>query len=358
MTLLSPPYALGADGQVLSGKLLRHSLGCTWRPASGALRAASGVVQGPAGSMMELSLINPTTLRVNPGVAVIQGTQAADQGQYVAPNDGQVNLTVTGQTSQFRRSLVVVEVDDSQAAAVASTPDTDRALLHIIDGALSSTAPGVLPALPANSLALGEIAIPPTGQSVTLTPYNPRTTGRGGVQAVFDDTSTVPGHGGEPGVYVDQLRMRNGRLERWDGSAWVWPRAAQGMLGARYFDTTVILSNAAVLLPAFDIVNITLPSARQVRQTIQGLLSVDTLGTSYGLLMQSNGINRSRAQVEPPAAGRPVSFQRSHWYTLSAGTHSFAVTGGRMAGTGVSTLVANPEFEGPWQHTVEDMGAV
>jgi hypothetical protein len=358
VAVLSPPYALGAAGQVLSGKLLRHALGCTWRPSTAALGGVSAVVQGPAGSQMELTLVNATTLRVNPGVAVIQGTQSADQGQYEVVNDAQVTFTLTGQhASQYRRSLVVVQVNDSQAAGVASSATTDRAQLVVIDGALSATAPGALPPLPANSVALGEVAIPPTGQTVTLTPYNPRTTTRGGMLYVLSDTSTVPGHGGEPGAYVGQSRIiGDGRREWWNGSAWAWGREALGIIDYREYGASATLSNAASGLPAFDM-TVTFPSRRRVRQTIVGSLSIDTLGTVYGLLMTRNGAPLARANVSPPMVQTGLTFQRSHVQTIDGGTYTFAITGGRLAGGGIATLTAAPDFDGPWQHTIEDLGA-
>lgn len=358
MTVLSPPYALGANGQVLSGKLLRHSLGATWRPSTAAVSAASGVAQGPAGSCMELTLVNATTLRVNPGVAVIQGTQSADQGQYEVVNDSQITLPVTGQNaSQYRRSLVVVEVNDSQAAGVASSATTDRAQLRIVDGALSAVAPGTLPALPANSLALGEVAIPPAGQTVAVTAYNPRTTGRGGLLYAYNDTSTVPGHGGEPGAYMGQTRViGDGRVEWWNGTQWTWTRAALGILDLRDFASSVTLSTAAAILPAFSM-TVTIPSRRRIRQTIAGMLATSTTDTLYGLLMTRNGTPVARAHVQPPVAGNGVTFQRSAAQTLDAGTYLFEITGGRIVGTGVSTLSADADFNGPWQHTIEDLGA-
>jgi hypothetical protein len=208
VAVLSPPYALGATGQLLSGRLLRLSLGATFRPAAaGVLAAAAGALYGPPGTMGEATLVNPTTLRIAPARWVVQGSRSADQGQYVVPNDGNVDLAVTAQhASQFRRSLWMVTVADSQAAGVASSATTDRALLQIVDGPLSATSPAPLPTVPADSLVLGEVGIPPVGQTVTITPYNPRTTGRGGIMPVSADALTYPGHGAEAPAHDGQAR--------------------------------------------------------------------------------------------------------------------------------------------------------
>jgi hypothetical protein len=224
--VISPPYSLGATGLQHSARLDRLALGASWRPAGNPLAAVGGALWGPPGSMGELALASPTLLNVNPALWVVQGTHSADQGQYLVPNDGLAQLAVTAQhASQFRRNLVAVTVADSQAAGVASSPTTDRAYLHLIEGPLSATSPAPLPAVPANSLLLGEVGIPPTGQPVTATGYNPRTVSRGGIQPVIDDALAVAGHVAEAGSYVGQYRDHpTWGIERWTGGAWRSPQ--------------------------------------------------------------------------------------------------------------------------------------
>jgi hypothetical protein len=221
VAVLSPPYALGAAGQVLAGRLLRLSLGAAFRPGAG-VTAASGVLAGPANTQGELTLA-AGAVTVQPFRAVIQCSQDATAGQYVVTNDAPVVLPHTAQdATQFRRSLVVVDVDDSQVAGVASTAATDRARLYLSDGPLAaSSAAAALPALDPNTLALGELLIPPAGQAVTLTPYNPRTTTRGGILPVLDDASAITGHAGAPPTHDGQYRDHPTRgLERGQGGVW------------------------------------------------------------------------------------------------------------------------------------------
>jgi hypothetical protein len=363
VALLTPPFALGAAGQVLSGKVLRHAVGAAWRPSGAALSAASGVVQGPVGSMMEATLVSPTLLRVNPGTCVVQGTFATDQGQYVLTNDAPVDLPVPGQSaSQYRRGLLVAEAADSQVAGVTSTAETDRALLRVITGNLSPTAPGALPPIPDTALALGEVVIPPTGQAVTYTPYNPRTVARGGVQPVYDDSSTVPGHGGEPGAYVDQLRMRAGRLERWSGSAWEWPKTPQGVIyRAEYAGPAITLSNASAWLDAFTGSGIYVPAGRHVRLEFSGAISCDTAGGAYGFVINFGGGQTPprRGVVPVPVANLPVHFTITRpSITPEAGAQPQTfISGGRLAGTGTFQLRPD-DLEGPVQYVITDQGAV
>lgn len=248
MTLLSPPYALGAAGQVLSGKLLRLSHGGAFRHGASGVLGLSGVLSGPPNTMGELALTSSTVLSVQPFRAVIQSSLDATAGQYQAINDAAVNLGVTAQhASQFRRSLVVVRVDDSQVSGVPSSAVTDRAVLEVIDGPLGATAAVALPALPNNALALGEILIPPAGQTVTLTPYNPRTTTRGGVLPVLADGSTYPGHEGAAPNHDGAVRWhplyglqvgRNG----------VWAPPVQGLAQRIVKNATQTITNAWQLI--------------------------------------------------------------------------------------------------------------
>jgi hypothetical protein len=222
VAVISPPYLLGAGGQVLSGRLGRLALGATFRPAATGMQVVSGVLAGPPNTQGELSLVG-TTLTVQAFRAVIQSALDATAGSYLVPNDAPVTFTTTAQhASQFRRSLIAVRVDDSQVSGVASSSTTDRATLEVLDGALAvSQAAAVLPTPAGSWLALGEILIPPAGQTVTLTPYNPRTGMRHGILPVLADGSTITGHDGAPGTAVGQYRDHPVRgLERWDGTLW------------------------------------------------------------------------------------------------------------------------------------------
>lgn len=234
MTLLSPPFALGAAGQVLSGKLLRLSLGAAYRNAAAGVQAVAGCLYGPAGTMGELTLNSNTSLTVGPFRAVVQQTQDVTQGPYLVVNDASVTATtavVAGlptmpaqDASQFRRAYVAVYVADSQVSGVASSGVTDRSVLDILPGALAASA-GVAayPAVPANALLLGELLIPPVGQAVTLTAYNPRTTTRGGILPVIADGANRPGHDGDLGLHLGQYRDHPTHgLQRWNVTLGIW----------------------------------------------------------------------------------------------------------------------------------------
>jgi hypothetical protein len=230
-------HVLGAAGQVLSGRLQRLALGAAWRPATG-VQVVSGILAGPANTQGELSLAGGV-LTVQPFRAVIQSALDATAGSYLIPNDAPASFTLTAQhASQYRRSLVVVRVDDSQVSGVASTATTDRGVLEVLDGALAaSQAATVLPTPAGSWLALGEILIPPTGQTVTLTPYNPRTGTRHGILPVIADGSTITGHDGTPPAYDGQARYHPTYGLQF-GVAGTWTRAADVQQPAAIYNVT------------------------------------------------------------------------------------------------------------------------
>lgn len=183
MTLVGA-FSLGAAGQVMSGKLLRQSLGGAFRSGAAAT-IVGGALAGPPNSMGELTLVSNTQLTVQPARFVVPNALDATAGPYLVPNDAPVTLQAADgfpaqDASQYRRAIVAVYVEDAQIVGSGNNQPN----LKIIGGPLAATAgAAVLGTLPANTsgLLLGELMIPPTGQAVTLTPYNPRTTTRGGI---------------------------------------------------------------------------------------------------------------------------------------------------------------------------------
>jgi hypothetical protein len=188
-------YALGAAGQVIPGSTLRHAIAGAFRSSGVGLQALSGILAGPVNTNGELALPSNTQLTVQPFRAIIQNTQDATAGAYVVPSPTVQTFTAgaaAGQNipaqdaSQFRRALVVVHVDDAQVAGSGGNAGT----LEVLPGPLAATAgAAILPPTPVNALNLGELLIPPVGQTVTLTPYNPRTTTRGGILHVLTEAA-------------------------------------------------------------------------------------------------------------------------------------------------------------------------
>lgn len=222
---LGNPFALGAGPTVqTSARTDRLTTGAAFRPGSAPLSAASGLLHGPAGTRGDLTLLTDVLLRVDPFVAIVQGTHNTQQGQYTVPNVQQRDLAVPAKdASLFRRALVRVRVADSLEAGVATSATTDGSWLEVVSGALAASNPA-LPALGDNALALGELSIPSTasGQPVTLTRYNPRTITRGGVLPMPTEASIValPTALLWPGFQA--FAEDTGANATYDGTVWRW----------------------------------------------------------------------------------------------------------------------------------------
>ena len=115
-------------------------------------------------------IVNPTDLQitqngggnmsvnVSSGWAAIVGTTQANMGTYMAYNDASANLTITtASSSNPRIDLVVITINDAYY-----TGSLNNVSFQVIAG--TPAASPTVPATPANSLALGQIAV---GTSVT-----------------------------------------------------------------------------------------------------------------------------------------------------------------------------------------------
>lgn len=98
------------------------------------------------------------SVNVSSGWAAIVGTTQANMGTYMAYNDASTNLTITtASSSNPRIDLVVITINDAYY-----TGSLNNVSFQVIAG--TPAASPTVPATPANSLALGQIAV---GTSVT-----------------------------------------------------------------------------------------------------------------------------------------------------------------------------------------------
>ena len=98
------------------------------------------------------------SVNVSSGWAAIVGTTQANMGTYMAYNDASTNLTITtASSSNPRIDLVVITINDAYYTGTLNT-----VAFQVIAG--TPAASPTVPATPANSLALGQIAV---GTSVT-----------------------------------------------------------------------------------------------------------------------------------------------------------------------------------------------
>jgi hypothetical protein len=135
------------------------------------------------------------SVNVSSGYAAIVGTTQTNMGTYMAFNDASTNLTIsTSSSSNPRIDLVVVTINDAYY-----TGTLNNVLFQVIAGTPASSP--TVPATPANSLALGQIAV---GTSVTsiltanITNYGTQATNSfgnvstTGTQTLTNKTLTAP----------------------------------------------------------------------------------------------------------------------------------------------------------------------
>jgi len=98
------------------------------------------------------------SVNVSSGYAAIVGTTQANMGTYMAYNDATTNLTIsTSSPSNPRIDLIVITINDAYYSGTLNNVS-----FQVIAG--TPAASPTVPATPANSLALGQIAV---GTSVT-----------------------------------------------------------------------------------------------------------------------------------------------------------------------------------------------
>ena len=125
-----------------------------------ALWATTGII---APSSLAVTQNSPANMSVNvaSGWAAIVGTIQPNMGTYVAYNDATVNLAIAAANpTNPRIDVVCVTVNDSYYTGVA-----DNVVLQVITGTPASSP--VIPTLPANSIALANIAVGAGALSIT-----------------------------------------------------------------------------------------------------------------------------------------------------------------------------------------------
>lgn len=238
-----PPSVLGYEEVEHTARNDRLTTGAAFTPDWWPLRGRGGALVGPPGGMGEVTLPDQGTVRINPGIFVVQGQVDDAQGQYVVVNDAIEDraLDVTQHASQFRRVAVVIGVLDSVMAGIAPGPllnddgtpqldadgnpvtgfatATNYGDAFLVAGDLSPTSPADPPDITPEDFqayaVLGWVNVPPAGQTLTYTAnLMARVGSRTGITPVLSGDSTE-------GMFVGQYRHApTGGLQYWDGTAW------------------------------------------------------------------------------------------------------------------------------------------
>lgn len=117
-----------------------------------ALWATTGIINATSLAVTANAPVN-MSVNVASGWAAIVGTIQANMGTYVAYNDATVNLAIsTANPTNPRIDLVCMTVNDSYY-----TGSTDNVVLQVVTGTPAGSP--VVPATPANSIALASVAV-------------------------------------------------------------------------------------------------------------------------------------------------------------------------------------------------------
>jgi len=170
------------------------------------------------------------SLDIYPGVGIVQGTEATNQGAYAVWETAKVNRIVpTADPSHPRHDLVVLRVKDSFYSGAVNT-----FTIEVIAGSPAVTP--VDPAIPANSVAIARIVVATSTTSITLgtnlfdiRPFTaarggtlivPNVNATGGTETNLKPTSPEPYQhildADSSGTADEHMRVWINALSRWD----------------------------------------------------------------------------------------------------------------------------------------------
>jgi hypothetical protein len=223
MTFLDP-WAIDASSgaPAYSGAELRLATVLPFMAGAGAsLGARSGVrASGSGTDLLVQAQASPNmTVKVNPGVVVLQGSISSTQGPYSWALDAVTNLTISAAHATLSRTdLIVVRIRD---ASVDTSGQRDGSVVVITGTAGSGT-----PALPTDAtyLTIAQITVPATvtniggGGGGTIADKRTFTAALGGV-IPFVSTARPSGvMPGQPGYEIDtdlSYTYRAGGFNKW-----------------------------------------------------------------------------------------------------------------------------------------------
>lgn len=151
----------------------------------------------PPSNQMQVTAVGGTSLGfvISAGLAVIPSATKDPPGAYVCCNEGNYSGAVDAATANRRYDLVIAEVRDVEAGAVAGTNDWQ---FRIIKGGESANP--VAPTAPTNSIPLARISVKPPSQNAgvnkiaaaDITDLRTMLAAPGGVHLVFPGVPSPP----------------------------------------------------------------------------------------------------------------------------------------------------------------------
>lgn len=194
MALRTPPSWLQNGSHPAENDRLT-STGVMWRSAGTADYGSMKVSQSATPAM---------SVQVASGHAIIAGTQATNQGFYIAYNDAATTVAIANaDATNARIDLIVVTVQDSYYGGTAN----NQVIFQAVTGTPSGSP--VPPSAPANSLVLARVAVAAGTTSITngnITDYR--------AQAQFAESQFTSGSTAANTVMINGIASQTGKALR------------------------------------------------------------------------------------------------------------------------------------------------
>lgn len=213
MAAIRLPAWLNAGSVSYPAENDRLSEAASLAPGGASPAARSGVFPADGNSLSVAQHGTPNmSVDVSPGQCAVQGTITTTQGVYICTSDSTVNLAIAAANATNPRiDVVVVTVEDAQYAGASND-----ALLQVITGVPAAT-PAV-PAAPANSLVIAQIAVAAGATSIVaanITDVRVWTAARGGIVPCLSTALPAAPYSGMTVWCTDTKQIKT-----YDGSAW------------------------------------------------------------------------------------------------------------------------------------------
>lgn len=235
------------------------------------LAVASGVRPGANGPL-KVAAATGLSVTVNPGFALVQGSAAANQGTYATCLDASATLTCqTADSVNDRIDSVCVTVTDNGNA-------TSNAVVQIVTGTPAGSPSA--PALPANSVRLGDVRVPANATSLSAGNVADKRTyaaAAGGIKLVQSSTFYPTAGQGVPGDFYFDMAL--GRLLVFNGTTLVAPSTALFAPAVAGPATVTVSSTVFVTIVS---ANVTTDGNTPVKVSLS-FKYISTAGTSAGV---------------------------------------------------------------------------
>lgn len=317
--------------------------------ALGTLQVRSGVLPGPDVTTHSFAPATASgganmSVDVYPGLAVIQGSEATNQGSYVVWESAKVNRTIAAADGAFtRRDLIVLRVQDS-----AYSGPNDVFTVEVITGTPSASP--VDPAIPNNSVAIARVVVPVGTTTLTLGSQiydiRPFTSATGGSMLVSDvgatggtETNLKP-TSVEPYQFILEKDSANSieRLKIWIPVLNRWDVIGIGVTDALTGTYTPVLG-AVTTPPTLGTGSVTQGRWARISHDLVYFSAYFQFGTSG----TASGTGKYTVSLPFTAATTTVGFQvgLSGWFQGGA-TNSYPIVGGiASAGTTATMWISN-----------------